>query len=148
MSKEITNSNNLGKEQPQAQPDKTIKALGWVVFLISIYEILRQVLFIIGETLLVSYTPEKIGSLDIIYFLVSLGIAIWMFILGNKIRKVGAKNPSDINKAFILSLALTVLKIVVEIFMFDDTLPFLWILLVPFLIKGFLDLRSVMPKEK
>lgn len=126
---------------------KTVKILSWVVFLLSIANILKQIVFIIGILLVLTDSPENTVSLLMIgYIIFSLAISIWMFILGNRGRKDELKNISKTQKHFIIQIALTILLVIIEIVVFDDTLPYIPILLVPFLIKGLVDVKKVTPK--
>lgn len=136
----------------QTQPvgaRKTVRALGWIVFLLSIVGILRQVLFILADFMLFYYTPSSyITVLQVVYILVSLVVSVLGFILGNKTRKDSLEDPQKTQKNFIYLIVLSIIIVIAEFIMFDDSLPIIPMLLVPLLVKGLVDARKIMPKGK
>ncbi len=128
---------------------KTITTIGWIVFIASIIALLRQIVFIAGQVIYyLTYPTDSIPVLHIAYFVVSIIISIWTIILGNKLRKDKLETPKKTEKLFITSIVLTILAIVAEFVMFDDSLPIIPILLIPALVKGIVDVRKIKGAEK
>jgi len=133
----------------QEETKKTIKAIGWIVFIISIIFLLRQIVFIAGQFIYYDvYTSESISTIDIVYFSASIFVSIGIFIFGNKLRKDKLETPKSTEKIFIYTIILTIVAIIAEFLMFDDSLPIIPILLVPVLIKGLIDVKKLITKEK